>query len=147
METDTAPAKPTRAQDWPERLRLFLETHEKTPFDWATHNCCLFAADWVHTLTGIDPAKKYRGQVKTEEEAGAFLAKKGGILGLIKRTATAHGWAEVPRHYAQRGDLILFDGPRGPALGICTGPTFAAAGPEGLTHTDMTHALRAWRIN
>jgi len=147
METEKTPPAPARAQDWPERLRLFLETRESAPFDWTSNNCCLFAADWVRELTGTDPAKKYRGQVKTEEEAKAFLAKKGGVLGLIKRTAKVRGWAEVPRHYAQRGDLVLFDSPRGKALGLCAGPTFAAAAPEGLTHYDMTHALRAWRIN
>jgi len=135
-----------RPHDWPERLRTFLEARETAPFDWATHNCCLFAADWVRELTGIDPAAKYRDQVKTEEDAKALLAKKGGVLGLIKRTAKAHGWEEVPRHYAQRGDLILFDGPLGKTLGICTGPSFAAAAPDSLTHIDMKHALRAWRI-
>jgi len=146
METDPAPA-PARPDDWPERLRHFLETREECPFDWASNNCCLFAADWVRELTGIDPAKKYRDKLpKTEEEAKTLLAKKGGVLGLIKRTAKAHGWAEVPRHYAQRGDLILFDSPRGKALGLCTGPTFAAAASQGLTHYDMQHALRAWRI-
>jgi len=143
----SAAPPPRRPHDWPERLRTFLEARENTPFDWATHNCCLFAADWVLELTGTDPAKKYRDAVKTEEQAGAFLAKKGGVLGLTKRTAKARGWEEVPRHYAQRGDLVLFDGPQGKTLGICTGPTFAAPAPEGLTYTEMSHALRAWRIS
>jgi len=153
-QTDTPPgqhaahaAAPPRPDNWPALLDAFLQTRQNSPFDWAANNCCLFAADWVHALTGIDPAKAHRGTVKTEEQAGAFLAKKGGVLGLIKRAAKTHGWEEVPPAYAQRGDIILYDGPQGDTLGVCAGATYAAAAPKGLAYYDMTHALRAWRIS
>jgi len=149
-ENSTPEPRSTRCENWPERLFEFLQKREGTPFDWAAHNCCLFAADWVLELTGYDPAAELRGKLKTPKQALKYMRAHGGVEGLIAKHLLTHGWAEVGRTYAQRGDLVTHQCEEqwgGTGLGICTGPLLAAVSNDGLITKPMSAALRAWHID
>ena len=66
-----------RLEDWPERLAEAIEAANERPFSWGRHDCCLFACDAVMAMTGVDPAKPFRGKYKT----------KRGAFGVLKRFA------------------------------------------------------------
>ena len=68
-----------RYQDWPERLhKIVTESHAK-PFAWGQHDCCLFAANVVMELTGIDPAAELRGAYFSSIAAAKILKDRGGV--------------------------------------------------------------------
>ena len=128
-----------RLEDWDKRLNDYLRT--VGPFSWGTNDCCLFAANGVQAMTGIDFAEPYRGY----STARGALEKLGadGIEGVASKA-----WGE-PKHpaYAQRGDPVLIsldDGEK--ALGLCVGTKAASVGQGGIVMLPMSRAVLAWSI-
>ena len=65
--------KTPRTQDWPELLAATLETRDRQAFRWGTHDCALFAADVIQSMTGIDAAGVFRSRYDTKEAAETEL--------------------------------------------------------------------------
>jgi len=136
-----------RCEDWPERLKSFLERYAAKPFDWATWNCCHFARDWVHEICEVDLDNGFLGACTGLLTAQHILKAKGGVAGLFARACHRHGFAQVHRYRAQRGDLVLFKAEAGAtAVGICCGESFAAVGLSGIEYRDMREATHAFKI-
>jgi hypothetical protein len=51
-----------RYEDWPQRLVAAIEAARGRPFSWGAMDCCLFAADVVLAMTGVDYAAGFRGR-------------------------------------------------------------------------------------
>ena len=66
-----------RNKNWPEKLVTYLQENLDTPFKWGTFDCCLFAANAVHAMTGKDFAEPFRGKYTTEKGAAKALIKYG----------------------------------------------------------------------
>ena len=90
---------------------------------WGENDCCLFTANWMRAVTGIDGGAPWRGRYHTEDECLALLDRDGGvaavmargagIVGLPATTKPARGDVGVIRVRTQRGE---------PFVGaICTG--------------------------
>jgi len=125
-----------------EKLGLYLQACDATPFAWWGHDCCRFAGTGVLVQTGADPMADVP-RYHDREGAEAVLAANGGLASMV----TQRLGEPIPVKTAQRGDVVMFDvGPHGPALGICVGSKFAAAGPDGLAQYSMRHAVMAWRV-
>ena len=139
---------PTRREDWPERLRAFVEAAARTPFAYGSHDCLLFATGAIEAMTGTDLAAAARGTYRDAEGAAAALAAfaGGGVLEAAERVAAEHGLQEIAWPLAQRGDVAVVRTPLGPALGICTGTHAAVAAPVGLAMVQMARIARAWRV-
>src|SRR6185437_11886108 len=61
----------TRTKHWATReLHRFLLSRAQVPFAWGVNDCCLFPADAIHAMTGVDIAAGFRG--KYHDQAGAF---------------------------------------------------------------------------
>ncbi len=121
------------------------------------------ACDAINVLTGIDPAREFRGTY--HDGIGALTAvraflKNNGIapiadeldrlhLGqLAEVIARREGFAEIHPLKAQRGDCVLFDQPNMDylTLGIVTMDGWHLAIPESQLSFNLRHGLRAWRI-
>lgn len=137
-----------RISNWPAALAKFLREREAVPFKWGENDCCLFAAEWIEVVTGQRPpmADRLRGTYSDLFQAARILEDLGGVERIIADYAASQGWPEVAPAFAQRGDIVVHDGPRGPSLGVCHGRQFAAPFDGGLAHLPMTAARRAWRI-
>jgi hypothetical protein len=127
-----------RPDGWEKRLTEYLQT--VGPFEWGTNDCCLFAANGVLAMTGIDYAQPYRGY-KTAK--GALGKLKGiGVEGVATKA-----WGEpIPVELAHRGDPVLLDSGEGLALGLCIGHKIAAIGPKGVLYLPMAVAIKAWSV-
>jgi len=136
-----------RHEDWPARLEAWLAAHATRPFDWGQWNCCHFAADWVREACGADLLGRLREQCSGLLSAQRILRRKGGVAGVFARACVRHGFPQVHRYYAGRGDLVLFKDAEGVcAVGICTGESFAAVGPGGIEYRPMSAATHAFKI-
>lgn len=109
-----------RLDGWEKELAAFLRTASDQPFVWGENDCCLFAANAVILLHGIDYAESFRGQYDSEETAATALATigSGSLLQTMRDIMTANNIAEVETPYAQRGDLVYMAIDDQPALGI-----------------------------
>jgi hypothetical protein len=137
----------TRLTDWPERLDRLVEAARHSTFTWGRFDCCLFAADAVSAITGIDPAALWRGTYADARTAARLLARMGGLEATAAGIARHHGWPGVPPAFLGRGDvaLVRLEDDRD-ALAVCLGAALVLPAQRGLAVLDRTHALSGWRI-
>jgi hypothetical protein len=62
----------------------------KRPFAWGEWDCALFVADIVQIMTGIDPAREWRGTYSTAADAVALWATLGGSDAICESLGTLH---------------------------------------------------------
>ena len=160
MMNPTSSVLPSRIlPGWTRRLDALLAAHADRPFAWGSHDCCTFAADVVHTLTGHDFMADLRGTYTGRRHAARLLAELtatanpgGGKAGNGMPPLLAFAYARlgspmVPGH-AQRGDVVLYAQPATgrPALGVCVGAFLVGPGPTGLSRAPMALATHAWKV-
>ncbi len=134
-----------RLENWPSLLAAFLA--DEKPFAWGSRDCCLFAADAVLCVTGIDPAIDFRHRYTTAKGAASVLKQYGGLEGAVEHITLDHGMMEVQVSMAQRGDVVLIDSPLGDALAVIDlAGTITGQSTDGLTRYPIRCARRAWRI-
>ena len=148
-----------RHEDWPTRLDQFLAERREQPFIWGRHDCCLFASDAIHAMTGTDVAADFPpydtalgARKALKEYAGA-----SSVAELADWIAELYGIREIPPSFAQRGDVVLLNRdrlggelptPAGQTLGIVAldGEEIWAPGEFRLVSVPLEVAERAWRI-
>lgn len=146
-----------RLPNWQRRLANTISTAHEVPFEWGKWDCALAACRLIHSITGVDPAEKYRGTYSTEAEAQAIIGPDLGQF--VAGIAQSFGMEEVPPTYARRGDVVLVNntppqesGQPAPtpttSLGIVgLDPRFAhCASDQGMKRIAMHRWLRAWRV-
>jgi hypothetical protein len=132
----------TRPYDWMLRLERLAAERRAMGFAWGVNDCCMWAADVVLAVTGVDPAADLRGSYATEAQALAVIEQAGGLRAL----AAARLGPEVPVLAAQTGDVGLVEQPSGVlALAACLGGSWQAVGPEGLWAVPLSWVVAAWR--
>lgn len=111
-------------------LAAFLAERRRMPHAWGTNDCVLFAADWVHNLTGVDHAAEFRGTYHDEVGASQLLASLGGLEVLC----TGILGEPVSVLQTRRGDILLAAPHQaiGPTLGVRSGDGCFAPGEHGL---------------
>lgn len=132
-----------RYQDWPERLNDLLNVCSRKPFEWGTHDCCLFAANAVKELTGDNHSGPFAGKYRSARTAAKLLKKHGGVRGIA---GNALG-SEIPPLTAGRGDVVLIQtAEHGDTLAVCVGERCAVPGVDQLLYVPLTEAVTAWRV-
>jgi len=131
-----------RLKDWQSRFAALVAGARARPFEWGTHDCCLWAADAVQALTGRDPAAQWRGTYSSELGAFRIVFKLGGLPAIA-----ALGGAEIDPALAVTGDVGTVRWPDGiVSLGVCGGDgRWMVAGDAGLV-TLRDCALRVWGV-
>lgn len=124
----------------PEKLHSFIESRRQTPFAWGTNDCCMFAADWLLELTGVDHATKYRGKYEDEKGAARIIKKAGGMR------AFASSLKEKPVGLAQRGNIVLALMDERETYGVVDFGVWCAPGPDGLVFRPIREAIAAFEV-
>ena len=136
---------------WVRAYHSFLLGDANTAFKWGEHDCALFAANGIKSMTGIDIADDFRG--KYSDEAGAFEQIKSVTGGKTVADAAAHcaqkyGMTEWKHpKCAQRGDLVVFEAPSGAlvaGLVHLNGRHIISVGENGLYRFPISKVVRAW---
>ncbi|PHY13252.1 hypothetical protein CSW58_07010 [Caulobacter sp. B11] len=65
------------------QLGAYLEIAGRKPMAWGVNDCMLFAADWLWSVAGQDPAAAWRGRYRTEAGAARIVRKLGGMVPLM----------------------------------------------------------------
>lgn len=139
-----------RREGWECSLNEFLFKRKNSSFRYGRNDCCLFVADAVEQMTGVDPADGFRGRYKTKAGAYDLLFEfAGGDIGpAVKKLTRNYGMPEVDINHAGRGDIVIVATPRGDALGIVdmTGEQVAVPGRKGLIFYPTIAIKQAWRV-
>jgi len=132
-----------RHQDWSKRFNSLIQAASNKPFVWGKHDCCLFAADVVYELTGVDHAQFLRGRYKTHLGAARIIKKLGGVKVIVENALGD----EIQPLLAQRGDIVLIKTKEfGDTLAVCAGEYCLAPGYNGLAKVSIKEAVAAWRV-
>jgi len=137
---------PTRCDNWPLKLDLFIEEKRRQPFNWRTNNCAFFAADWLAIMLGVDLAARFRERVTSPRSALAAIDSHGEVDAIAAQELEHVGATEVALALARRGDIVTTDTRHGPAMGVWLGHCAAFAGPEGVEFIRADQIRRAWRV-
>lgn len=133
----------TRFPDWQERLSRFFALHRTRPFRYGDWDCCLFAADAIQQVTGVDIAAEFRGKYGSRREAYDLIRS---VRLVAERVAALHGMQQVPITYARRGDMALIPRARDYSLGIVslTGKEIVVLRSRKLMTLPLSYGLVAW---
>ncbi len=131
-----------RLKNWSSRFAALVDRARSTPFEWGSHDCCLWAANAVLAQTGSDPAREWRHGYANQRGALRILGLLGGYegAGALTGIPIALGLATV-------GDIGLVtwkDGTR--SLGVRSMSTWMCAGDYGLVHLPLEAASHAWGV-
>ncbi len=138
---------------WRERhFHTFPLERARDPFEWGTNDCCLFPANAIQAITGVDIAADFRG--KYADEASAFALIQSITGGLTVADAAAycaakHGLVENAHPLmAQRGDLVVMKSGDTLICGIVhlNGRHVVTVATSGLVRLPITTVVRSWRI-
>ena len=131
-----------RLKNWPSRFAALVEVTRGRPFEWGTHDCCLWAANAVLAITGEDLAADLRGSYTTARGALARLNAIGGL-----EAAGARAGRRVELLHAGAGDVGLVTWPDGTeSLAVCAAHTWMCAGDAGLVHLPLGCGKFAWGV-
>jgi len=130
-----------RHEGWEIALAGLIKNRRRAPFVWGQHDCCLFAADCAHTITGTDYAADLRGY-DSASGAARLIAQRGGFEAMI----TDLLGQPIQVAQARRGDVAMVMQDGHPALAVVYGAELIAAGYIGLVHLPLAGAVVAWRV-
>ncbi|NFV79990.1 DUF6950 family protein [Magnetospirillum aberrantis] len=140
----------SRIAGWERRLSAAVEAARGRAFERGVFDCCIWPADVVRDITGIDGAEAFRGRYRSRGGAIRALARfsgGGGLLEVMRKLAAQHGWAEIAPLLARRGDVCLTSNDEGLSLAICVGAEAATpVRAGGLEFVPLERCSVAWRI-
>lgn len=134
------------------QLGAFLQQYPVRSWNWATANCCTFAAAWVQAMEGHNPMPPLPATA-TARSVQQLVQQYGGLAAMVSTLLRRDSIAPTA---AQVGDLVLSPCGMAPthvvagagyALGICAGRTAVHIDLHGAAvHLPMAQALVAWRV-
>lgn len=132
----------TRLKHWPSRFAALVASARLEPFAWGSHDCCLWAADSVLALTGVDPAHALRGTYGDERSALKLVARLGGLTAIGLMCGP-----EIKPAHATDGDVGLVAWPDGVvSLGVHGGTRWMCVGDAGLVDLPLSAASLVWGV-
>jgi hypothetical protein len=139
-----------RIKGWEKALGEYIERTASVPFAWGAQDCCLWVCDAIGQYTeDADLGAEFRGKYSSAVGAAKVMVAYcgGGVEQLAEKIAAERGISEVAVMKAQRGDVVLVDTERGPALGlVALNGSVLFARDEGLGVMTLKQCRRAWRI-
>lgn len=135
------PCAVERRDDWRERLATLLDERRRYGFAFGRFDCCLWAADAVEAMTGVDFIADYRGYATPE-----------GAMRRLKRAGVASVFAFVDARFpramrARQGDLVGVPAAPLDALMIADGPASAWGQDEtGLVRLAIPPGAIIWSV-
>lgn len=130
-----------RLHDWQLRLEACLAERWAKPFEWGVLDCCLFAADCVEAVTGVDPAADFRGSYDSKAGAYRLVSRLGGFRAM----AGARLGAEIPVAMAQAGDIGFVGDDSAGSMVVCGGAHWLGISEAGVAWVPVSDVVIAWR--
>jgi hypothetical protein len=132
--------------------QFFLDT-ANTQFEWAKNDCCIFAANAIEAITGVDIADDFRGKYTDQLSALRLIATVTGgstVADAAAHCATKHGLVEHAYPLmAKRGDLVVIDNGGTLIAGVVhlNGMHVISVGESGAVRLPITSVVRSWSLS
>lgn len=123
---------------------LTSSVNVERPFIWGKYDCCLWVADMLLAIHGIDFAEKYRGKYSNEKEFKKLLIKNK-VKTLEELVLNEFG-IPVPGYLARKGWPMLLEEYNEFILGMCYGTYALFLTQDGFTKRDLSSCKYSWKI-
>ena len=137
-----------RLPDWEARLAPVIAAAQAARFAWGEHDCCVFAADCVQALTGVDLLAPVRGRYRSAYTAARLVTAEGGLQAAVSRVLGAEPHEDFA--HARRGDLVAIEMPEAcafrHALGVVVGSSALVPLEIGLQRVAQGDWCRVWSV-
>ena len=104
-----------RKPDWAEQLNKYLTKLNTKTFKFGEYDCCIFVADAVLAMTGVDHMAEYRHNYETIEAGNVLLETLG--QGSLFETLKSKFGEPLRGCYGRKGDIAFEDDSCGIVLG------------------------------
>lgn len=131
-----------RTNDWPTKLANYLLEKQKQPFEWGVNDCCLFAADAILAMGGLDVAKDVRGRYKTAIGAHRIM-KKLSADSLVELLTQRLG---EPNGVITRGSIIVVESNGEQVVGVFYQKPWALT-EKGLQGMSVDSVIQSWSLS
>ena len=132
----------TRRENWATLLYQAIEDRTDSRFVWGEFDCCLFAAECVEAITGVNvmPDVKYKNQ----KEAVEVIQSNGGLSAMV---TSILGPSRFPL-MASRGDVVMRhdDATDMMSLGVCVGSLVAFPAMRGVSYVNLSDCICSWKV-
>ena len=143
----------TRKLHWETRaLHTFIQSRQNRSFKWCSQDCCMFAANAVLAMTGVDIASDFRTNYRTEAAAFSLIKSVTGgttVADAVAYCAANHGMPEYTHPLlAQRGDMVVVEDAGRLVAGIVglNGRDVLVPGETRLKRLSIMSIQRAWKV-
>lgn len=116
---------------WQTRLITTVNKLKETPFAWGQNDCCIFVAKCLDAQYGTNIAEGIIGQYSTELGSKRFMLEKAKST-YLPTMLDVYITQRVDKKYAQRGDVVTFNGDLGLTAGVLWTGIVWAMGPNGV---------------
>ena len=124
------------------KIIAYIEGNIKNRFVWGHWDCCIFIADYVRLMTGVDPMAEFRGVYDCHKSAAVALREHGA--GTLRDTLRDKFKLKKVSH-ARRGDIVLgYDEYNNHAAGICLGSFCLFVGDVGYIKCSISECIEAY---
>lgn len=132
---------------WQTNLLTTIEGLQNTPFKWGENDCCIFAAKCIDAQYGTAISSEVIGQYDSEISCKRYMikrAKTSSLAGVLDTFLPVR----VGAKYAQRGDVVIFEGILGLTAGVLWSGVVWAMGPDGVETIplDKIKITDGWRV-
>jgi hypothetical protein len=144
-----------RKGNWQQLAWEYMQERLQAPFQWGTNDCACLAFGQVEAITGENLIPDFMGKYNSLAEGIDLIKQVFGADvttyedGIVRALERANVQERPSVAFAQRGDLVLYDGPNGPTLGVVSLDGVNAYFPlthKGLTYVPVSICRRAWMI-
>ena len=138
-----------RCEDWAGRFDRLLVAGRERPFEWGKWDCCLFVADALLAVTGLDLAADLRFQYSSLREARWLLRARYGSASIETSVGILFLRAGLQRcdpGMAQRGDPVMARQGSDFQVGVIglNGSVVINSETKGLVRLPRSLVTRAW---
>lgn len=132
---------------WMTRLLNTIEGLQDVPFVWGENDCCIFAAKCIDAQYGTNIASQVIGKYNSELSCKRFMIKRAKTTALANVLDTFLP-VRIGVKYAQRGDVVIFEGELGLTAGVLWTDHIWAMGLDGVKTIPLSKIkiTDVWRV-
>ena len=130
-----------RRHDWAARMFDVIDAHIHKDFAFGSADCSLFVARVVDAMTDSTYEQQLGESYQDERTAIRLIAEQGGM-----QAAVSAFLGPIAEGRPMRGDVMLFDGGEGDAVGIWDGKDIVAMGETGLRRVPRSEMKAFWAV-
>lgn len=133
-----------RVENWQQRFWDALRDAHGRKFQWGEHDCVLFAARMVDTITGSELVRRIQTlhPYQDAKSAAEHIKSAGGLRAIV----TSYLGEPVPPAHLSTGDVVLFDQLGHETLGIHDGVNVIGPGLSKLERVSHAAVVCGWKV-